>query len=138
MDSRCSKRADMKKLLVAIVIAGFGFNTGFCQEESGHNCFTILVGRNASTDGSVFIAHNEDDLNDHNFVDLHKVPRIKHAAGEKQIFLNKTDSLDEVAETFGYFWITGSKYIEEQYLNEWGVAITSNSSQSRVLAGNGR
>jgi dipeptidase len=128
----------MKELLAAIVIGGFSFNTGFCQAESGHNCFTILVGKSASTDGSVFIAHNEDDLNDHNFVDLHKVPRMRHAAGEKQIFLNKTDSLDEVAETFGYFWITGSKYVEEQYLNEWGVAITSNSSQSRVLAGNGR
>lgn len=128
----------MKKLLVVILISGFSFNLGFCQDEPGHNCFTILVGKNASTDGSVFIAHNEDDLNDHNFVDLHKVPRIRHKAGEWQVFLGNTDSLDEVAETFGYFWITGSKYAEEQYLNEWGVAITSNSSQSKVLNGNGR
>jgi dipeptidase len=128
----------MKELLAAILISGFGFTIGFCQDESGHNCFTILVGKNASADGSVFIAHNEDDLNDHNFVDLHKVPRIQHQGGEKQLFLNNTDSLDEVAETFGYFWITGSKYAEEQYLNEWGVAITSNSSQSKVLNGNGR
>ena len=128
----------MKELLVVMLISGLSCNTGFCQDESGHNCVTILVGKNASTDGSVFIAHNEDDLNDHNCVDLHKVPRIKHALGEKQIFLDNTDSLDEVAETFGYFWITGSKYAEEQYLNEWGVAITSNSSQSKVLIGNGR
>jgi dipeptidase len=128
----------MKILLAVILISGFSVSTGFCQDESAHNCFTILVGKNASTDGSVFIAHNEDDLNDHNFVDLHKVPRIRHKRGERQVFLNKTDSLDEVAETFGYFWITGSKYIEEQYLNEWGVAITSNSSQSKVLIGNGR
>jgi dipeptidase len=128
----------MKDLLVLILISGFSFNIGLCQDESGQNCFTILVGKNASTDGSIFIAHNEDDLNDHNFVDLHKVPRIQHKGGEKQIFLNTTDSLDEVAETFGYFWITGSKYAEEQYLNEWGVAITSNSSQSKVLIGNGR
>jgi dipeptidase len=128
----------MKELLVVVLISGFSFNICFCQDESGHNCFAILVGKNASADGSVFIAHNEDDLNDHNYVNLHKVPRIKHNVGEKQIFLNNTDSLDEVAETFGYFWITGSKYAEEQYLNEWGVAITSNSSQSKVLIGNGR
>jgi len=108
----------MNKLLVIMLISGFSFNTCRCQNESGHNCFTILVGKNASKDGSVFVAHNEDDLNDHNFVDLHKVPRIKHKVGEKQIFLDNTDSLDEVAETFGYFWITGSKYAEEQYLNE--------------------
>lgn len=128
----------MKNLFAVILIVGCSVDLGFCQDESGHNCFTVLVGKNASLDGSVFVAHNEDDLNDHNFVDLHKVPRIRHAADEKQVFLNQTDSISEVPETYAYFWITGSKYVEEQYLNEWGVAITSNSSQSNVQAGNGR
>ena len=128
----------MRSLLIFILASGFSAGTSFCQDEPWHNCFTILVGKNASTDGSVFVAHNEDDLNDHNFVDLHKVPRIQHRAGEKQRFLDDTDSLNEVAETYGYFWITGSKYAEEQYLNEWGVALTSNSSQSKVLNGSGR
>jgi dipeptidase len=123
----------MKYLLALIFGSSVGLATCFCQ-----NCFTILVGKNASIDGSVLVAHNEDDLNDHNFVDLHQVPRIKHAAGEKQIFLDNADSLDEVAETFAYFWITGSKYAEDQYLNEWGVTLTSNSSQSKVQNGNGR
>jgi dipeptidase len=98
----------------------------------------VLVGKDASSDGSVFIAHNEDDRNVHNFVDLHKVPRLRHAKGERQIFFNSTDSLDEVAETYAYLWIVGSQYVEDQYLNEWGVAITSNSSQSNVQNGNGR
>ena len=128
----------MRDLLMVILIGGFSLTNAFCQDESGHNCITILVGKRASTDGSVFVAHNEDDLNDHNFVDLHKVPRIQHHPGERQLFLNNTDSLDEIAETYGYFWITGSKYAEEQYVNEWGVAITSNSSQSKVQNGNGR
>ncbi len=128
----------MRSLLILMLASGFSAGTSFCQDEPWPNCFTILVGKNASTDGSVFVAHNEDDLNDHNFVDLHKVPRIQHRADEKQRFLDDTDSLDEVAETYGYFWITGSKYAEEQYLNEWGVALTSNSSQSKVLAGNGK
>jgi dipeptidase len=123
----------MKRLLILVLAGSMTLATGFSQ-----NCFTILVGKNASSDGSVFIAHNEDDLNDHNFVDLHKVPRMRHTAGEKQVFLSNTDSIDEVEETFAYFWITGSKYIEEQYLNEWGVAITSNSSRSNVQNGNGR
>lgn len=123
----------MRNLLVLVLLNSIGLATCFCQ-----NCFTILVGKDASADGSVLVAHNEDDLNDHNFVDLHKVPRIRHAAGERQIFLGNADSLDEVAETYAYFWITGSKYVEDQYLNEWGVAITSNSSQSKVQHGNGR
>jgi dipeptidase len=123
----------MKNLLALLLVCSLGSAPGLCQ-----NCFTILVGKNASTDGSVFVAHNEDDLNDHNFVDLHKVPRIQHHPGEQVVFLNNTDSLDEVAETYAYFWITGSKYAEEQYVNEWGVAITSNSSQSKVQNGNGK
>ncbi len=124
--------------MALLLFGGLSFSDAICQDNSAPDCFTILVGKNASSDGSVLIAHNEDDLNDHNFVDLHKVPRIRHSAGEKQIFLNGTDSLDEVTETYSYFWITGSKYAEEQYLNEWGVALTSNSSQSKVLDGNGR
>jgi dipeptidase len=128
----------MKNILIITIIIGLSQINAQGQNDAELNCFTILVGKYASTDGSVFIAHNEDDLNDHNFVDLHKVPRLIHKTGEKQIFLNKTDSIDEVKETFGYFWITGSQYIEEQYLNEWGVAITSNSSRSKVQNGNGR
>jgi dipeptidase len=128
----------MKKLLMLILIAGLNLTGVQAQNEIETNCFTILVGKNASADGSVFIAHNEDDLNDHNFVDLHKVPRLKHKTGEKEIFLYDRDSIDFAQETYGYFWITGSQYVEEQYLNEWGVAITSNSSRSNVVNGNGR
>jgi dipeptidase len=126
-------RWNMKYLPVLILASTVSIATCYCQ-----NCFTILVGKNASTDGSVLVAHNEDDLNDHNFVDLHKVPRIRHEAGEKHVFLFNRDSTDEVEETYAYFWITGSKYAEDQYLNEWGVAITSNSSRSNVENGNGR
>ncbi len=128
----------MKNFIILILSLALNPLNIYGQNESEINCFTILIGKKASADGSVFIAHNEDDLNDHNFVDLHKVPRIKHKANEKQLFLNNTDSISEVEETYGYFWITGSKYIEEQYLNEWGVAITSNSSQSKEQNGNGR
>lgn len=128
----------MKKLFMLSLFIGLNFASIQAQSETETNCFTILVGKNASADGSVFIAHNEDDLNDYNFVDLHKVPRLKHKAGEKEIFLYDRDSINLPAETFGYFWITGSQYVEEQYLNEWGVAITSNSSRSKVINGNGR
>lgn len=71
------------------------------QGEFDLNCFSILVGKNASTDGSVFFAHNEDDEGQ-NFLDLHKVPRIVHKPGEKQIFVGNLDSIDEVNETYGF------------------------------------
>jgi dipeptidase len=106
----------------------------FAQRESDLDCFSILVGKNASTDGSVFFAHNEDDAGQ-NFVDIHKVPGLKHNLGEKQVFVNALDSIAEVEETYGYLWISGSCYVEEQYLNEWGVAITSDGSRSKVTEG---
>jgi dipeptidase len=123
----------MRRALVMILASSFVLPRVFAQE-----CFTVVVGKNASADGSVLIAHNEDDMNEHNFVDLHKVPRRIHAHGERQVFLFGRDSIDEVRETYSYFWITGSQYNEDQYLNEWGVAITSNSSRSNVENGNGR
>jgi dipeptidase len=104
------------------------------QNDFDLNCFSIIVGKNASVDGSVFFAHNEDDPGE-NFVDIHKVPRIKHKAGDKQIFAFGLDSISEVPETYGYLWISGSCYVEEQYLNEWGVAMTSDGSRSKVIDG---
>ena len=125
------------KNLFAILLIIVQFTNLFGQNESDLNCFSILVGKKASTDGSVFFAHNEDDEGP-NFVDLHKVPRIKHIPGEKQIFVDALDSINEVDETYGYLWISGSAYNEEQYLNEWGVAITSDGGRSKVVTGEAR
>lgn len=127
----------MRKLLISLFILTFSLFNAKSQEEFDLNCFTIIVGKDASVDGSLFIAHNEDNSGDP-FVELHKVPRIRNAPGEKQGFAFSSDSIDEIAETNAYLWITGAKYNEEQYLNEWGVAITSNASRSKVVNGAGR
>jgi dipeptidase len=123
----------MKNLFTLLIIL-MTFSSLHGQSDSDLNCFSILVGKNASSDGSVFFAHNEDDEGQ-NFVDLHKVPRINHEPGEKQIFVGALDSINEVNETYGYLWISGSCYNEEQYLNEWGVAITSDGGRSKVVDG---
>ncbi|MCX6122573.1 MAG: C69 family dipeptidase [Ignavibacteriales bacterium] len=124
----------MKELFISILIVVLHYSNLFGQCEFDLNCFSILVGKDASVDGSVFFAHNEDDEGQ-NFVDLHRVPRINHRPGEKQIFVDALDSIDEVNETYAYLWISGSTYNEEQYLNEWGVAITSDGGRSKVVNG---
>jgi len=123
----------MKNLFILLIIL-MPFSNLHGQSEFDLNCFSILVGKKASTDGSVFFAHNEDDEGQ-NFVDLHKVPRINHKPGEKLVFVGALDSINEVSETYGYLWISGSCYNEEQYLNEWGVAITSDGGRSKVVNG---
>ena len=45
-------------------------------------CFTIVAGKDATVDGSVIIAHNEDD-SPPQVVNHYKISRIKHEATEK-------------------------------------------------------
>lgn len=106
------------------------------QHDSYYNCFTILVGKNASADGSVLLGHNEDNHGD-TFTDWHKLPRKMHRQGSYQIFLSG-DSIEEAEQTNACLWIGVSEYNAEQYLNEWGVAITTDASHSKVKDGRGR
>lgn len=57
-----------KNSLIISIIVGLSNINVRGQNEAELNCFTILVGKNASSYGSIFVAHNEDDLSDHNFV----------------------------------------------------------------------
>lgn len=106
------------------------------QQDYHYNCFTILVGKNASADGSVLMGHNEDNHGE-TFTDWHKVPRIEHDPGSYQVFLSG-DSIAEIEQTNAYLWLTVSEFNAEQYLNEWGVAITTDASHSKVKDGKGR
>lgn len=51
---------------------------------STYDCYTIIVGRDASASGAVTLAHNEDDAGKNFFVDVHKIVN----AGEKAEPLN--------------------------------------------------
>lgn len=127
----------MNKRVLLILIASFLILfPAICQRDEDFNCFTILVGKNASIDGSVLLGHNEDNAGE-NFSDFHLVPRIEHTPGEFQVLLSG-DSIAETVTTNGYFWITVSKFNAEQYLNEWGVTITSDASRSKETNGQGR
>jgi dipeptidase len=106
------------------------------QQNDLYNCFTILAGKNASDDGSVLMGHNEDNYGD-TFADWHKVPRKIHGQGSYQVF-RSGDSIEETRQTNAYLWITVSEYNAEQYLNEWGVAITTDASHSKVKDRKGR
>ncbi|MHC4230198.1 MAG: C69 family dipeptidase, partial [Planctomycetota bacterium] len=50
-------------------------------------CFSIVVGKNASADGYVIMAHNEDDGSPQ-IVNHHKVPRRKYSPDDKVILRN--------------------------------------------------
>ena len=93
-------------------------------------CFSIVVGKDASADGCVLVAHNEDD-SPPQVVNHHKVPRRSHAPGEV-VTLRNGGTLEQVPETWAYLWseMPGPDF-SDSYLNEWGVCVTSDNCPSR-------
>jgi len=101
-------------------------------DESGNdNCFSIVVGKGASADGHVLVAHNEDSGPLQVVVNHQKVPRRKHDTAEKVTLLNGGE-VDQPQETWEYIWseIPGLRF-SDSYLNEWGVTICSDACPSR-------
>ena len=74
-------------------------------------CFGILVGRNASTDGYVYLGHNEDQFGE-KMLNIYNVPANQ--------------------ERCAYLWFEfPGQAAGDSYANEYGVAIASNQCNSR-------
>ncbi|MCX6641185.1 MAG: C69 family dipeptidase [bacterium] len=93
-------------------------------------CYSIVVGREASQNGCVMLAHNEDD-GAPAIVNHHKAARHKYQPGEKYQLQTGGD-LDQVEETWSYIWseMPGLNF-SDSFINEWGVAVTSDNCPSR-------
>lgn len=97
-------------------------------------CSSIIVGRQATKDGSVILAHNEDLANycAHHYV---FVPHAKHQAGEVITSLWGAQ-IPQVAETYAY---SATKIFDKAYapgdvtsgINEYQVAVANNMSYRR-------
>jgi dipeptidase len=93
-------------------------------------CFSIVVGKKASADGCVIVAHNEDDAGPQ-IVNHHKVPRRSYPAGTR-VVLRNGGSLEQVPQTWAYLWsqMPGLLF-SDSYVNEWGVTVASDNCPSR-------
>lgn len=93
-------------------------------------CFSIIVGKNASVNGCVLVAHNEDD-SPPQVVNHHKVSRRSHAPGA-MVTLRNGGQVEQVGETWSYIWseMPGMQF-SDSYVNEWGVCVTSDNCPSR-------
>lgn len=100
--------------------------------ENWDNCSTIIVGKNASKTGRVILAHGEDDMNC--ITQVHKVPRMEHKEGEVLTFDDGTAVVPQVPVTWGYLWselrCPGGEPFADGFVNEWGVAVVSDSCVS--------
>jgi dipeptidase len=123
----CSLR---KTALIFLIL--FFFIRVFSQThlEQSFNCFSILVGKDASQDGSVLFAHNEDDYGTQ-IVNIYKVPRLTHKPDE---LVNREpgSNISQIAETNEYLWLEmPGMESSDCFMNEYGVTIASDVCQSR-------
>ena len=99
-------------------------------EDRSDNCYTILVGRAASADGSVIVGHNEDDRGDI-IVNLRKIQARDYGAPQK-ISLGKGGWFEADGRTNEFLWIEATtQEFADSFVNQNGVVITSDSCPSR-------
>jgi|AntAceMinimDraft_17_1070374.scaffolds.fasta_scaffold02478_1 dipeptidase len=98
------------------------------------NCFSIMTGKDASVDGSVIFAHNEDD-GGNQLVNWYKVPQLFHNHGEEIIIKNGAH-IAQVAVTNGLIWLEMPRTdFSDSYMNNYGVTIASDQCSSKETSG---
>jgi len=114
-------------LSLLLALAGFAAAAGSRDGE----CFTVLVGRKASIDGSVMVAHNEDDRGDI-IVNLRKV-QARDDGAPRKVDLGQGAFYETDGRTNGFLWIEATtQEFADSFINDHGVLITSDSCPSRV------
>jgi len=129
-------RCKTKLIIISSITFFFNPISSEGQDHLGNRgCTTILVGKQASADGSVILGHNEDmgKLSGR----LLYQPRQKHH--EKEVNLNYV-TLPQVSETYRY-WASGNstpvanKYYDGGWIltgmNEFGVSLVCNTMTTR-------
>ncbi len=106
-----------------------------CLNAGTGDCFTIIVGKKASADRSVFMAHNEDDAGKNVFVNIHKIAGGKTKGIQYQRLKNGA-LVPQAPATIGCLWLQVPGFeFADSYLNERGVVVVSNACQSRENKG---
>jgi len=129
----------LRLCILLLIAAFFGFSLqaqkgSKCKSDAG--CTTIIFGKEATADGSVLMAHNEDYGPNDCFHLVHH-PRESHAPGEVIRFAFET--VPHVPRTFAYtalemysaerLGMPPAKFLDG--FNEYGVSLASNCIDCR-------
>lgn len=139
MTSRRLEVKNIRKIITVFIfslvwLVSFGF---FSQAANGQdhsqerfNCYTILVSKEASADGSVLVAHNEDDYGQL-IVNVRKMAPRNYGQTVK-INLGEGGVYQTGGQINGFLWIeaTGQEFADS-FVNDYGVVITSDSCASK-------
>jgi dipeptidase len=93
------------------------------------DCFSILVGKDASADGSVLFGHNEDTGT--RLVNFFKVPG-RESKGSDSIYFETGGKIVRSWDQIPFLWLNRPEVdVCDSYLNEKGVAVGSDGCPSR-------
>lgn len=93
-------------------------------------CYAVVVGREASADGSVLVGHNEQN-GGRRLLNFRRIPRRTFPEGAT-VELGRGGRLAQVAETWAFLWSENPGIeFSDGYLNEWGVAVVSDGCPTR-------
>ena len=116
----------MRKFLVTVLLILSG-----ALLQGNDDCFTVLVGRNASEAGCVLVAHNEDDRGNTLFVNLHHL-KPRKGGDAPPFMLRNGATLPRPSVSPGLFWIEiPETAYADSYVNSNGVALVSNATPSK-------
>ncbi len=94
-------------------------------------CYTIVAGKKATVDGSVLLAHNEDDYSIQ-LMNFWQVSRQNFQAGTR-LKLIRGGSIPQLSQTWAFSWIEDvNQEYSDFYMNEWGVSLVSNACGSKI------
>lgn len=122
----------MKTILLSFCLLASFFLRLCAQLPYGNeeNCFTILAGKKATTDGSVMLAHNEDGPGPI-LINWYKTHSGQADTGTF-IVTETAVTLPQAENINGTFWLEMPDYsFSDSYMNEKGVVIASNQCKSR-------
>lgn len=103
----------MKKLLILCYLTVGSLFHLYAHNDGDMNCFAVIAGKNATADGSVILAHNEDDGGEQ-MLNIYNVPK-NEATGRNK-----------------YLWIEfPGMSVADGFLNEYGVAVVSDACRSK-------
>ncbi len=118
------KTPPLTLLLITLLFVCF---TGITPARA---CFTVVVGKDASTDGAVLFGHLEQNAGLRN-MSYRYVPRMQHPPGS-MVELRRGGKWPQAEETYSYLWTSmpGAEF-SDGYFNEFGVAVSSDACRTR-------